>query len=346
MAKFGRAPNALAERARADTVAPVNPYRISFWFLLGVLVLTGWLHLGTFFLSTLFSFYVINKMNFIKPGRKWVAVAVFIVLVGGMAYGLAYLVNETAAALPAIAEKALPSITQWASEHRVTLPFTDLQSMKDEAINTVRTEAGNLGKFADFARGATTEFIYLTLGCMVAMALFLNPTLNIDAPANPAEHNLYSLCCLEITKRFKTFYDSFDLTMNAQVLIAVTNTVLTGVFMAILGLPNLLVALGITLVTGLVPFVGNLISSAVLIAIGFVVSATDGLITVGFVCLLHYVGFAVSSKIIGRKIHTTFWITLVALVVGESLMGVTGIVLAPVMLHYVRVEASRVRAKK
>ena len=78
----------------------------------------------------------------------------------------------------------------------------------------------------------------------------------------------------------------------------------------------------------------------VLIAIGFVVSPTDGLITIGFVAVLHYVGFALSSKVIGKQIHSSFWLTLVALVVGDSLMGVTGIVLAPVMLHYIRVEAS------
>jgi len=110
-------------------------------------------------------------------------------------------------------------------------------------------------------------------------------------------------------------------------------------------LPHLTVALGITFVTGLVPVVGNFISSLVLVAIGFVVSSTDGLIALAFVAGLHYVGFVISGKIIGAKIESPLWLTIVALVVGESLMGIAGVVLAPVVLHYVRVETSRLPVK-
>jgi predicted PurR-regulated permease PerM len=37
------------------------------------------------------------------------------------------------------------------------------------------------------------------------------------------------------------------------------------------------------------------------------------------------------------------WLTLLALVVGERLMGIGGMILAPVVLHYVKTEASKVR---
>ena len=35
------------------------------------------------------------------------------------------------------------------------------------------------------------------------------------------------------------------------------------------------------------------------------------------------------------------WLTLVALVLGEKLMGIPGMILAPVVLHYIKVETSR-----
>jgi predicted PurR-regulated permease PerM len=35
------------------------------------------------------------------------------------------------------------------------------------------------------------------------------------------------------------------------------------------------------------------------------------------------------------------WLTLVALVLGEELMGLAGMVLAPVVLHYIRTESSK-----
>ena len=35
------------------------------------------------------------------------------------------------------------------------------------------------------------------------------------------------------------------------------------------------------------------------------------------------------------------WLTLLGIVVGEKLMGIPGMILAPVVLHYIKVEASR-----
>jgi predicted PurR-regulated permease PerM len=35
------------------------------------------------------------------------------------------------------------------------------------------------------------------------------------------------------------------------------------------------------------------------------------------------------------------WMTLLALVLGEKLMGIPGMILAPVVLHYIKVEASQ-----
>jgi len=37
------------------------------------------------------------------------------------------------------------------------------------------------------------------------------------------------------------------------------------------------------------------------------------------------------------------WLTLVGIVLGEKLMGIPGMILAPVVLHYIKVEASKRR---
>ena len=73
---------------------------------------------------------------------------------------------------------------------------------------------------ADLARGATVQFIYLVVGCVVAMGIFLNPDLEMDAPDRGHKNNLYSLCCKEISQRVTTFYESFAIIMKAQVIIA------------------------------------------------------------------------------------------------------------------------------
>jgi predicted PurR-regulated permease PerM len=35
------------------------------------------------------------------------------------------------------------------------------------------------------------------------------------------------------------------------------------------------------------------------------------------------------------------WLTLLGLVLGEKLMGIPGMILAPVVLHFIKVEASK-----
>ena len=51
--------------------------------------------------------------------------------------------------------------------------------------------------------------------------------------------------------------------------------------------------------------------------------------------------YFLNSKIVGDRIKTPFWLTLLGLILGEKLMGIPGMILAPVVLHYIKVEASR-----
>jgi predicted PurR-regulated permease PerM len=319
-----------------------QPSRVSYAFILLTLVLTGWLHLGALLLSVLFAYFIITKLNFMKPKAKWLAVAIFLVLLAGIAYALTYFIHETVRALPRIAESALPAIVQWAGDHQIELPFTDLESLKDQAFDFARSQAHNLGEFADVARGATTKFIYLFIGCIVAIGLYLNPRLELDRPAGLPRNNLYSLCCEEISRRFGTFYHSFAMVMNAQITISTINTVLTAIFVAAMGLPHLVVAIGFTFLCGFLPVIGNLISNALVVALGFIVSPVKGLWALAFLVVVHKLEYFLNSKIIGSKIHTSIWLTLLALILGERLMGITGMVLAPVLLHYIRMEASKI----
>ena len=319
-----------------------QPNRVSFAFILLILVLTGWLHLGALLLSVLFSYFIITKLNFMKPRAKWLAVAIFLVLLAGIAYALTYFIHDTVKALPAIAERALPAIVQWATDHQIQLPFTDLETLKDQAFVFARSQASNLGAFADAARGATTQFVYLSVGCIVAIGLYLNPRLELDPPAGATGHNLYSRCCEEISRRFATFYRSFAMVTNAQITISAINTVLTAIFVTAMGLPHLVVAVGLTFLCGFLPVIGNLISNALVVALGFMVSPSSGLWALVFLVLVHKLEYFLNSKIIGARIHTSIWLTLLALMVGERLMGITGMVLAPAVLHYVRMEASKI----
>ena len=61
----------------------------------------------------------------------------------------------------------------------------------------------------------------------------------------------------------------------------------------------------------------------------------------GFLVVRQKGGYFLNSKIIGDRIRNPMWLTLLGLVIGEKLMGIPGMILAPVILHFVKVEVSR-----
>jgi predicted PurR-regulated permease PerM len=323
-----------------------RPGRISYVFIGGVLILMGWLHLATPLLAVLFAYLALTKLHFGKRRGKWLAVGLFLVVLSGIAYGLGYFISHTVRALPEIADKAIPSVIHWAEEHQIELPFTDYQSLKDLAFDTVKSQVSYLGSVAKFARGATTQFVLLAVGCAVAIGLFLNPRLDLDRDKyGLRSNNLYALCCDQIAARFSLFYRSFATVMGAQIVISAINTVFTAIFVAAVHLPYAVVVVGVTFLCGLVPVVGNLISNTIIVGIGFTVSPRMALMALVFLVVIHKLEYFLNSKIVGHRIRNPFWLTLLALVIGEKLMGVPGMILAPVVLHYIKVEASRIEVK-
>jgi predicted PurR-regulated permease PerM len=322
-----------------------KPARISFLFMLGTLVLVGCLHLATPLLVAFFAYLALTKLQFMKRGGKWLAVVLFLILLSGVAYGLGHFVKQTIRALPEIADKAIPSVIEWARQQQVELPFTDYDSLKDVAFDTVRSQVSYLGSVARFARGATTQFIFVLVGCVVAIGIFLNPRLELDREKYAVRDNLYSLCCDQIAKRFAVLYQSFATVIGAQIVISAINTVFTTFFVLVVGLPYAVVVIGVTFLCGLIPVIGNLVSNTIIVGIGFTVSPKMALTALVFLVVIHKLEYFLNSNIIGRRIRNPLWLTLLALVLGEKLIGLPGMVLAPVVLNYIRVEASRIEVK-
>ncbi len=115
-----------------------KPARISYLFMLGTLVLVGCFHLATPLLVAFFAYLALTQLHFVKRGGKWLTVALFVILVSAVTYGLGYFVNQTVRALPEIADKAIPSVIQWAREYQIELPFTDYDSLKESGPDTVK----------------------------------------------------------------------------------------------------------------------------------------------------------------------------------------------------------------
>lgn len=328
--------------APTQSIQPLNSEaRFSFLFMVGLFALMIFLRLATPLLAALFTYLALNRLKLPKAGGKWVAVVIFLVLLSGAAYALGYFIHQTIHALPEIADKAIPSVFDTAQRNGIQLPFTDYDSLKDLAFDTVKSEVRYLGSFAKFARGATTHLLYLLAGCVVAISLFLHPQFE----TGPPQHfdNLYARNCAAILHRFSTLYQSFVTVMGAQIIISAINTVLTAIFMVAFHLPYAVVVIGVTFLCGLLPVVGNLISNTIVVGIGFTVSPKMALMALVFLVIIHKLEYFLNSKIVGWRIHNPLWLTLLGLIIGERLLGIPGMILAPVVLYYVKLEASAIR---
>jgi predicted PurR-regulated permease PerM len=317
------------------------PTRLSYAFIALLIIAAGWLHLATPLVTVLFSFFALHVLSF--GGRKWLGITLFLILLAAAGVGFYFFLKQSREALPEIANKTIPVVLEWAEKQRIELPFSDYASLRALAIDTVEREIRGIGKYAGVAliQGAA-----ILIGVVVAISLFINSQFDLDADKPAQSDNLYTLTAHEIAKRFGIFYESFATVMGAQIVISTINTVLTGIFLFWNDFHYTKVLIGVTFLCGLLPIIGNIISNTLIVGVGFTISPNMALAALVFLIVLHKLEYFLNSKIIGDRIRNPMWLTLIGLVLGEKLMGIPGMILAPVVLHYIKVEAKRSRVSR
>jgi predicted PurR-regulated permease PerM len=314
-----------------------TPARLSYGVLALTLVLAGVLHLAAPLLVILFSYLALRQFYFLTK-RRWLALVLFIVVVLGIAAAAVSFTRAAILALPDVADTSIPSASAWAQRRQIELPFTDFESLRAVVIDTLQQEAHYLRNVAHFAGSTTAALVFSIIGIVAAGSLFFKAGLDPHRATHPVKNNLYSICCDEVSTRFRDFYRSFATVMGAQITISLINTALTGLFVVAVRMPHTPLLIAITFLCGLVPIVGNLVSNAIIVFVALTVSLKLAIAALVFLVVIHKLEYFLNSKIIGDRIRNPAWLTLIALIIGERLMGIPGLILAPVVLNYLRVE--------
>lgn len=313
--------------------------RISFGIMAVLLVLIAWLHLGTLVLTAMFGYFAMHLFSF---GRsKTLGVALYLVAVVAIATGLFFFSKRAYKTLPEIAVKTIPAVVQFAERQDFELPFTDYASLKTLVHQEVGERLTNVGTYA---RTAALQLAMLIIGVVVAVSLFINAKWEVEDDPDVVKNSLYATVVREIVIRFVTFFASFARVIGAQIIISVINTTLTAIFLIWNQFPYTSVIIVLTFLCGLLPIIGNLASNTLIIGVAFTISPKLAGIALIFLVVIHKLEYFLNSKIIGDRIKNPMWLTLIGLVLGEKLMGIPGMILAPVVLHYIKVEASRNKA--
>ena len=315
----------------------ITATRVSYAVLAVTIVLARVLHLEAPLLVMLFSYFALRQLYFLTR-RKWLALALFIVGVAGVAVAGVYFTRTAFLALPNVADSSIPSASAWAQKRQIELPFTDFETLRQFIVNALGEEANYLRNVANVAKATTTNLVFSILGIIAAASLFFKTGLDPYRGTHRVKNNLYSICCDEVSRRFRDFYRSFATVMGAQITISLINTLLTAIFLFTVHMPHAPLLIAVTFLCGLVPIVGNLISNTIIVFVALTVSLKMAISALVFLVVIHKLEYLLNSKIIGDRIRNPVWLTLIALILGERLMGIPGLILAPVVLNYLRVE--------
>lgn len=317
--------------------AVIQHARISYFIIAASLALVVWLHLGTLLLTSLFGYFALCMFSF--GHRKLWSMTIYIFVITTIGMGLVYFSRQAYTAMPKIADTAIPAVVEFAERHGAgELPFTDYESLKAVAVEQAKEDLAGIGRYL---RAGTFEVVMLVVGLVVAGSIFLNPSWDTEQNRGVEQNNLYTAVAQELAVRFRTFYESFKMMIGAQLVISIINTGFTGVFLMANSYPFTIVLISLTFLCGLLPIIGNLISNTLIVGVGFTVSPKTAFFALIFLVVIHKLEYFLNSKIIGYRIKNPMWLTLIGIVLGEKMMGIPGMILAPVVLHYIKVETSQ-----
>jgi len=218
-------------------------------------------------------------------------------------------------ALPEAAAKVIPE--NWAD-------------LKAQLFNVVRSKAAVLGSVGGVVVHTIVQSLFAILvGALAAVSTWQPHRLRSD--------RLFIARLLVVLERVAI----------AQMRIALFNTTMTALYLFVV-LPLFQIQLPFrgllcmfTLLTGVLPVLGNLMANTVLSLISFAVSPWVAVSSLVFLVVIHKLEYVINARTVGSKISMNSWEILAAMLTGESLFGVPGLVTAPLLYPFFKREIAR-----
>jgi predicted PurR-regulated permease PerM len=98
-----------------------------------------------------------------------------------------------------------------------------------------------------------------------------------------------------------------------------------------------------TLVTGILPVLGNVMANTVVMLISLAISPWLAIASLAFLILIHKTEYFINARTVGSRVQVNAWEILAAMLTGEALFGVQGLVVAPLLYPFFKREISRLR---
>jgi predicted PurR-regulated permease PerM len=325
--------------------APLSvPRKVSYLLVLLMLAVAARFNLGHALIAGLFSYMMLDHAQGALLGAgasqrlaRWSSVALFTVVALLLAVIFAAFVRIGLERLPMLLDRLLPRVDELASRFSVSLPVDNVQDLRALILETVKENARSITTTSGLL---TRGFFQILLAVVVAVLRFVSPS----APEIERRGGLDAELLDECRGRAAMFSASFELVMGAQILVAAINTAVAAVFLIAFRIPFRTMLTLSTFVFGMIPIVGNVISNSLIVAAALTRSDHLALAALIFLVVVHKGGYFLNSRIVGARMETPTWAILLGLLIGEALLGVTGVILAPTLIYYVREELRAIPA--
>ena len=322
-----------------------GPRKASYALVILMLAVVARFNLGHALIAGMFASMILDNAEDALIGlgasprlARWSSVALFVVVGLLLAVIFAAFIKIGMERLPTLLDRLLPRLNAIADRLGVGLPVDNVRELQTLILATMKENA----------RSITTTSGLLTRGFFqILLALFIAILRFVSAGASPARNGgpgLDTQLLNECRDRATLFTASFEIVMGAQVLVASINAAVAAVFLIALRIPFRTMLTLTTFVCGMVPIVGNVISNSLIVAAALTRSDHLALAALIFLVVVHKGGYFLNSRVVGARIDTPTWAILLGLLVGEALMGVTGVILAPTLIYYVRRELRAIPA--
>jgi len=261
-----------------------------------------------------------------------------LVVVGAVALAVTFL-RRHAGNIPAMMTKMaeiLQSTRAWLGgygEDVIPEVMTDAETLKLGVVAWLKEHAEAL-KLA----GSTFSMglVHMLMGTLLAVLVFFRHVTKHDGERGTL--------ALKLTEKVDRFTDAFARIATAQIKISVMNTTLTAIYLLVVlpifgkHVPFATTIVFVTFICGLIPVLGNLISNTVIVILSLGISVGTAVASLVFLILIHKLEYLINSRIVGGETDSQAWEILLAILLGETAFGVSGVVMAPIIYAFLKRE--------
>lgn len=206
------------------------------------------------------------------------------------------------------------------------------EDMREAIVEWFRVHAAEMQTMGKDAGRAS---MHALIGMIVGPMISLNEA-TAAAPRGPL--------AAELIERVANLGAAFRRVVFAQVRISLLNTFFTAIYLALVlplfgvELPLRKTLIVVTLLAGLLPVVGNLISNAVIVIVSLSNSFEVALASLAFLVAIHKLEYFLNARIIGRRIGSHAWELLLAMLFMVAAFGLAGVIAAPIYYSFIKDE--------